>query len=87
MKCYKCESTLTVKNGHDRNGTQKYFCKCCKSTLLETKFRMNISRQNQAPVEKIKKELMKGKFVKEISTTSNLSVSTVYRVLRTINAA
>lgn len=88
MKCYKCESTQTVKNGHDRNRTQKYFCKTCKSTLLENKTRINISKQNQEPILKIKRELMKGKVVKEISSISDLSTSSVYRVLRKIlNAA
>lgn len=87
MKCYKCESTLVVKNGHDRNGTQKYFCKCCKSTLLETKTRINISKQNQEPIFKIKREIMKGKVVKDISLTSNKSIGTVYRVLRNLNVA
>ena len=87
MKCYKCESTLTIKNGHDRNGTQKYFCKCCKSTLLEIKIRKNISRQNQEPIFKIQRELMKGKVVKEISSKSEVSISTVYRILNQLSVA
>ena len=35
MRCRHCLSLLTVKNGHDKIGTQRYKCKSCKRRFCE----------------------------------------------------
>lgn len=35
MKCIYCSSQLTVKNGHDKKGVQRYKCNDCKKRFCE----------------------------------------------------
>ena len=35
MHCIYCSSQLTVKNGHDKGGIQRYKCNCCKKRFCE----------------------------------------------------
>lgn len=38
MRCIHCLSLLTVKNGHDENGVQRYKCNACKRRFCEKGF-------------------------------------------------
>jgi len=35
MNCIYCSSQLTVKNGHNKEGVQRYKCNCCKKRFCE----------------------------------------------------
>lgn len=37
-KCRKCESERVIKFGVDKNGKQRYRCKCCGATFTETSY-------------------------------------------------
>ena len=37
-KCRKCGADKIVKFGKDKNGKQRYKCKCCGATFTETSF-------------------------------------------------
>lgn len=78
-KCRKCGADQIVKFGKDKNGKQRYKCKCCGSTFTETSF-STISRTKQPQVvwETYIHLLLKGASLNECAYRCGISVRTAF---------
>ena len=81
LLCPHCHGESIVKNGHKSKGTQNYRCKRCKKQFIsdhEKKYRGSISWVSSL----IKKMIVRGNSVRDISNILNVSTKTVLKVLR-----
>lgn len=56
IRCTKCLSDKTVKNGRTPKGTQKYKCKECGYAFVEKPKNRKISEETKAYVDRMLKE-------------------------------
>ncbi len=56
MKCYKCNSNNTIKNGKSTLGKQKYKCKDCLVTITEDGKYQRVSPEVLEQAEKLYSE-------------------------------
>jgi transposase-like protein len=56
MKCYKCGSERTVKNGKSPIGRQKYRCKECEAILTEGRRYERYSPEEESLIERMYEE-------------------------------
>lgn len=73
MRCPYCSSLLTVKNGHDKKGVQRFKCNACKRRFCEK----GIFARHRFPKEII----MNGIFLRSFP----LSTRNVKRILKKIS--
>ena len=75
-RCKKCGSVDTVKNGHNRCGTQRYKCKCCHSVFV---WKYNI--KDRVPTHRYKAKIlqcyMEGMGVRSICRVFKISNRTL----------
>jgi transposase len=79
IECPFCQSQDTVKNGHSRNGEQRWRCNTCKKS-----FQLNfVYNANKPGVhEKIFEMTINASGVRDIGRTLKISPDTVSRALK-----
>ena len=73
VRCPECGSNWCVKNGHQKNGKQKFMCKDCGRSFIWK------GEKNKHP-EKVKEQALR-------MLGEGMSISAVLRVLRTFQGA
>ena len=78
-KCRKCGADKIVKYGKDKNGKQRYKCKCCGATFTETSYSI-ISRTRHSEViwETYIRLLLAGASLEECAFQCGISVRTAF---------
>ena len=77
--CRKCGDDRLVKFGKDKNGKQRYKCKCCGATFTETSFSVVSRTRHSADVwEKYIKLLLVGASLEECAYRCGISVRTAF---------
>lgn len=78
-KCRKCNSEQIVKFGVDKNGKQRYKCKCCGATFTETSYSVVAgTRHSDAVWEKYIRLLLLGVSLEECARQCKISVRTAF---------
>ena len=78
-KCRKCESDKIIKFGVDKNGKQRYRCKCCGATFTETSYSViSRTRHSDDVWEKYIHLLLKGASLEECAFQCAISVRTAF---------
>ena len=78
-KCRKCDSEQIVKFGVDKNGKQRYKCKCCGATFTETSYSVVAgTRHSDAVWEKYIRLLLLGVSLEECARQCKISVRTAF---------
>ena len=80
--CPSCDCTDLVKNGHDKNGTQRYRCKGCKKS-----FRLDYSYRAWEPgmKEKIDEQILNSSGVRDTARILKIDKNTVIAHLKKRN--
>ena len=79
LNCKYCSSTDLVKNGHDRNGAQRYRCNICKKSF-RTSYSYNAYKDGIK--DKIDELTLNSCGVRDISRTLKISQNTVISHLK-----
>lgn len=78
-KCRKCGADQIVKFGKDKNGKQRYRCKCCGATFSETSFSaISRTRFSEDVWETYIHLLLKGASLEECAFQCGISVRTAF---------
>lgn len=77
-KCYRCESEKIVKNGHTKDGKQKYLCKDCYS-ILTVNVKKNLTKKE---MKEIKMLLEIDCEIEEIAKKYNKTKRTIDAILK-----
>ena len=78
-KCRKCESERIIKFGVDKNGKQRYRCKCCGTTFIETSYSVVSHTRHSFNVwEKYIHLLLVGASLEECAFQCGISVRTAF---------
>lgn len=78
-KCRKCGAEKIVKFGKDKNGKQRYKCKCCGATFTETSFSVvSGTRHSEEVWETYIKWLLLGASLEECAYRCGISVRTAF---------
>ena len=78
-KCRKCGAEQIVKFGKDKNGKQRYKCKCCGATFTATSYSaISRTRHSEAVWEKYIYLLLKGASLEECAFQCGISVRTAF---------
>lgn len=78
-KCRKCGADKIVKFGKDKNGKQRYKCKCCGATFTETSYSaISRTRHSEAVWETYIHLLLKGASLEECAFQCGISVRTAF---------
>lgn len=78
-KCRKCGSDKIVKFGKDKNGKQRYKCKCCGTTFTETSYSaISRTRFSENVWETYIHLLLKGASLEECAFQCGISVRTAF---------
>lgn len=78
-KCRKCGADQIVKFGKDKNGKQRYKCKCCGSTFTETSFSaISRTRHSEIVWETYIHLLLKGASLEECAFQCGISTRTAF---------
>lgn len=78
-KCRKCGAEKIVKFGKDKNGKQRYKCKCCGATFTETSFSaISRTRHSKEDWEIYIHLLLKGTSLEECAFQCGISVRTAF---------
>ena len=78
-KCRKCGADKIVKFGKDKNGKQRYKCKCCGSTFTATSFSViSRTRHSEAVWETYIRLLLVGASLEECAFQCGISVRTAF---------
>ena len=78
-KCRKCAADQIVKYGRDKNGKQRYKCKCCGATFTETSFSaISRTRHSEAVWKTYIHLLLKGASLEECAFQCGISVRTAF---------
>ena len=78
-KCRKCESERIIKFGVDKNGKQRYRCKCCGVTFTETSYSVvSYTRHSSDVWEKYIHLLLVGASLEECAFRCGISVRTAF---------
>lgn len=78
-KCRKCNSDKVVKFGVDKNGKQRYRCKCCGATFTETSYSVVAGTRHSEEVWEIYiRLLLVGASLEECARQCRISVRTAF---------
>lgn len=78
-KCRKCGADQIVKFGKDKNGKQRYKCKCCGATFTETSYSaISRTRFSEDVWETYIHLLLKGASLEECAFQCGISVRTAF---------
>ena len=78
-KCRKCGADQIVKFGKDKNGKQRYKCKCCGATFIETSFSaISHTRHSDSVWADYIHLLLKGASLEECAFRCRISVRTAF---------
>ena len=78
-KCRKCGADQIVKFGRDKNGKQRYKCKCCGATFTETSYSViSRTRHSQNVWETYIHLLLVGASLEECAFQCSISVRTAF---------
>ena len=78
-KCRKCDSEKVIKFGVDKNGKQRYRCKCCGATFTETSYSVvSRTRHSDEVWEKYIHLLLVGASLEECAFQCGISVRTAF---------
>lgn len=78
-KCRKCESERVIKFGVDKNGKQRYRCKCCGATFTETSYSVASHTRHTSDVwEEYIHLLLVGASLEECAFQCGISVRTAF---------
>ncbi|WP_321415153.1 IS1 family transposase [uncultured Desulfobacter sp.] len=79
MKCPRCGKDDLMKNGHSKNGAQRYLCKNCKKC-----FQLDYSYNAWRPggKEQIEKQTLNSSGVRDISRNLGIAKGTVISELK-----
>ena len=77
--CRGCNGDELVKNGHSRNGTQRYFCSTCGKSF-QTEYSYNARRPGVR--ERIETQTLNSGGVRDISGNLGISTDTVISELK-----
>lgn len=78
-KCRKCGADQIVKFGRDKNGKQRYKCKCCGATFTETSYSaISRTRFSEDVWENYIHLLLKGASLEECAFQCGISVRTAF---------
>ena len=78
-KCRKCDSEKVIKFGVDKNGKQRYRCKCCGATFTETSYSVvSRTRHSDDIWEKYIHLLLVGASLEECAFQCGISVRTAF---------
>lgn len=78
-KCRKCDSDRIIKFGVDKNGKQRYRCKCCGATFTETSYSViSRTRHSDDIWEKYIHLLLVGASLEECAFQCRISVRTAF---------
>ena len=78
-KCRKCESERVIKFGVDKNGKQRYRCKCCGATFTETSYSVVSHTRHSSDIwEKYIHLLLVGASLEECAFRCGISVRTAF---------
>lgn len=78
-KCRKCESERIIKFGVDKNGKQRYRCKCCGATFTETSYSVVSHTRHSSDVwENYIHLLLLGASLEECAFQCGISIRTAF---------
>lgn len=78
-KCRKCDSEKIIKFGVDKNGKQRYRCKCCGATFTETSYSVASRTRHSADIwEDYIHLLLVGASLEECAFRCRISVRTAF---------
>lgn len=78
-ECRKCGSDKIVKFGKDKNGKQRYKCKCCGATFTATSYSVvSGTRRSEDVWEKYIRLLLIGASLKECAYQCEISIRTAF---------
>ena len=78
-KCRKCDCDRIIKFGVDKNGKQRYRCKCCGATFTETSYSViSRTRHSDEVWEKYIHLLLVGASLEECAFQCEISVRTAF---------
>jgi transposase-like protein len=79
INCPHCQGQDLVKNGHRKNGDQRWLCKRCKKSFqLVYRYQAN----NHGIAEQIEKQTLKSSGVRDIARNLSINKNTVVNHLK-----